>query len=180
VSELPRSDLGAHASVEARSTGAATSLRAPSATIADAEALERRSGRRAAFPAALTPSGPRHHDDDMLTVADAAHAARRSVRTLRRAYLSGRLTAHRDGNGRAVTIRYGDLRAWLTAKLIARPPAHAIPRAIARVDVRAGASTSAATGNAELLDAALQRRPRRARSAAAPRPAARPGFACQP
>jgi hypothetical protein len=31
----------------------------------------------------------RYHDDDLLTVAEAAREARRSVRTLRRAYRSG-------------------------------------------------------------------------------------------
>jgi hypothetical protein len=50
-----------------------------------------------------------HRDDDLLTVAEAALIAHRSVRTLRRGYLAGRIVAHRDGNGRGVTIRYADL-----------------------------------------------------------------------
>ncbi len=69
----------------------------------------------------------RYHDDAMLTVAEAARIARRSVRTIRRAYLAGRLVAHRDGNGRGVSIRYGDLVAWLTAEVIA-PARRARPR----------------------------------------------------
>src|SRR5213076_2102349 len=106
----------------------------------------------------------RYPDDDLLTVAEAARESRRSVRTLRRAYLSGKLIAHRDGNGRAVTIRYGDLRAWLTAKPI-RGAAPATPAgAIARADVRRPVDAGVPTGNPELLTAAMQRRRRRARA----------------
>jgi hypothetical protein len=104
----------------------------------------------------------------MLTVADAARLAHRSVRTLRRAYMAGRLIAHRDGNGRGVTIRYGDLRAWLTAHAIGRAPVPTgTAEAIARTDVRARPQGEARTGNAELLEAALRRRGRRARPVAA-------------
>src|SRR3954447_1075212 len=109
-----------------------------------------------------------YDDDDLLTVAEAARQARRSVRTLRRAYLSGRLIAHRDGNGRGVTIRYGDLRAWLTARSI-RGAGPATPaRAIARADVRPPVDTGVLTGNLELLTAALQPRRRRARIVSRP------------
>jgi excisionase family DNA binding protein len=51
--------------------------------------------------------------DDLLTVAEAAPIARRSVRTLRRAYGSGALRAHKDGNGRGIRIEYADLRDWI-------------------------------------------------------------------
>ncbi len=105
----------------------------------------------------------------MLTVAEAARIAHRSVRTLRRAYLSGRMVAHRDGNGRGVTIRYGDLRAWLTAEVIGRSPTRTIARAVARIDARARDDETSPTGNPELLAAALERRGRRARVAASPR-----------
>jgi hypothetical protein len=107
-------------------------------------------------------------DDDLLTVADAALIAHRSVRTLRRAYLAGRLVAHRDGNGRGVTIRYGDLLAWLTAGVV-QPPSHVESwNPIARVDVRTEADARVQTGNLELLSAARRRRATRARAAALP------------
>ena len=81
---------------------------------------------------------PRYHDDALLTVADAARLSRRSVRTLRRAYLSGRLTPHRVGNGRGLSIRFADLHAWLTAQVIApmRQPRGAVgaQHAVARRD----------------------------------------------
>lgn len=59
--------------------------------------------------------------DDVLTVAEAAALARRSVRTIRRAYRTGKLAAFRDGNGRGVRIRYEDLRDWLMARSAAKP-----------------------------------------------------------
>jgi excisionase family DNA binding protein len=119
----------------------------------------------------------RYHDDDVLTVADAAHLARRSVRTVRRAYLSGKLAAHRDGNGRGVSIRYGDLRAWLTAEVIAPAPAVTPSRVIARANVRGRTDTRVETGNTDLLTATLQQRRSRARASASPRLAGRPSGA---
>lgn len=112
------------------------------------------------------PDQPRFHYDDLLTVADAARIAQRSVRTIRRAYLSGRLIAHRDGNGRGVRIRYGDLHAWLTARVVT--PTGDVPSSqpAPRVDVRTQTQPRVKTGNLELLNAARQRarwsRPRRA------------------
>jgi hypothetical protein len=109
---------------------------------------------------------PRLHDEDMVTVADSARIAKRSVRTIRRAYLSGRLVAHRDANGRRITIRYGDLRAWLLADPIipeSEPPSSEL---VGRVDVRRRAPGPATTGNLELLAAARRRRTRRARDSA--------------
>jgi hypothetical protein len=112
------------------------------------------------------------HDNDMLSVAQAARVARRSIRTIRRAYLAGRLVAHRDGNGRGVTIRYGDLRAWLLAKRIsaARQPASARP--VGQVAMGKRTDGRARTGNLALLTAARERRASRARAGDAGRPAA--------
>ena len=112
------------------------------------------------------------HDNDMLTVAEAAGIARRSIRTIRRAYLAGRLVAHRDGNGRGVTIRYGDLRAWLLAKRIsaARQPASARP--VGQVVMRKRGDGRARTGNLALLTAARERRAKSGRGGDAGRPAA--------
>lgn len=101
--------------------------------------------------------------DDLLTVAVAAEIAARSVRTIRRAYRRGALVAHRDGNGRTVRIRYGDLWNWMTAKPVALPSVATDPptgeiRHRKRADSRSGPSE-----NLRLLDAARQRRnaPRR-------------------
>ena len=112
-------------------------------------------------------SNPR--DDDLLTVAEAALIAHRSVRTLRRAYLAGRLVAHRGGNGRGVTIRYGDLLAWLTADVVRPPSAVASSKPVARVDLRKQTNEKIETGNLELLSAARRRRATRAGAAAVSR-----------
>jgi hypothetical protein len=110
-----------------------------------------------------------HHDDDLLTVAEGARIAQRSVRALRRAYLAGRMVAHRDGNGRGVTIRYADLLAWLTADVILPPSTSATPGPSAHVAVGTQSSVHVETGNLELLSAARRRRATHARSSAAPR-----------
>ena len=57
-------------------------------------------------------------DDRLLTLKEAAEVARRSVRTLERAYRQGGLEAYRDGNGRGVSIEYRDLRAWMKRKRV--------------------------------------------------------------
>jgi hypothetical protein len=108
--------------------------------------------------------------DAMLTVVDAARIARRSVRTIRRAYLAGRLVAHRDGNGRGVSIRYDDLVAWLTAEVIGPTPDTAPSQPTLRVDVQKRVGGHVKTGNLELLSAVRQRRARRARASSAARP----------
>ncbi|MCA1853268.1 MAG: helix-turn-helix domain-containing protein [Beggiatoa sp.] len=108
----------------------------------------------------------------MLTVADAARVAQRSVRTIRRAYLSAKLVAHRDGNGRSVRIRYGDLRAWLMAEVIRQGRTEpASSQAVGRVKVRKPVEGRSKTGNLELLNAARARRTRAARASSAGRPA---------
>jgi excisionase family DNA binding protein len=65
--------------------------------------------------------------DDFLTVAAAATVAKRSIRTIRRAYRRGALAAHRDGNGRSVRICYRDLRRWMMAEPAAKPETGAAP-----------------------------------------------------
>lgn len=117
----------------------------------------------------------RFHDDDMITVADAARLAQRSVRTIRRAYLSAKLVAHRDGNGRSVRIRYGDLRVWLTAEVISPAPEPASLQPVGRGEVRKGTEGGVKSGNLELLTAARARRTRAARASSAGRPAAARG-----
>jgi hypothetical protein len=112
---------------------------------------------------------PRLHDEDMVTAADAARIAKRSVRTIRRAYLSGRLVAYRDANGRRITIRYGDLRAWLLAEPVTPLPDSPSSDLVGRVELRGQAQGAATTGNLELLAAARRRHARRARGSAAVR-----------
>jgi hypothetical protein len=78
----------------------------------------------------------RRHHADPHAIADRRRPGRAEVGTRDRpasvrAYLSGKLAAHRDGNGRGVSIWYGDLRAWLTAEVIA-PAAAVTPRARSR------------------------------------------------
>jgi hypothetical protein len=112
---------------------------------------------------------PAYHPDHLVTVADAARIAQRSVRTVRRAYLSGRLVAHRDGNGRGIRVRYADLRAWLLAEVVVPRPQPSQPQPMAQAATRKAADGRAKTGHLELLSAA---RERYARAAAAGRPAA--------
>jgi excisionase family DNA binding protein len=112
---------------------------------------------------------PSWHHDDMLTVTDAARIAQRSARTIRRAYLSGRLVAHRDGNGRGIRIRYGDLCAWMLAELVAPRSEPTSSELMARVDLK-GSRSRQNTGNLELLAAVRRRRSRRARASATAQP----------
>ena len=113
---------------------------------------------------------PRFHDQDMLTVTVAASIAQRSTRTIRRAYLSGRLLAHRDGNGRSVRIRYGDLRDWLLAELIAPISDVASSQPVARFRVPRKSAGGGKTGNLELLGVVRERHARRTRTSASGRP----------
>lgn len=100
--------------------------------------------------------------DDLISAADAASIAGRSIRTIRRAYRAGKLLAYRDGNGHGVRIRYSDLRQWMTAQTIAPSPdrddlAALMPRPAARSNV---AERSAEGGNEylALLKAVRRRR----------------------
>jgi hypothetical protein len=108
-------------------------------------------------------------DEDLLIVPDAAEVAQRSVRTIRRAYLSGRLVAHRDGNGRGVRIRYGDLRAWLLAEVVTPGAEPAPSTPVGAVNTRRHPGR---TGNLELLTVTRERLGRAARASSAGPPAA--------
>jgi hypothetical protein len=94
----------------------------------------------------------------LLTPARAAEIAERSVRTIRRAYSSGRLVAFRDGGGHCVRISYGDLRRWMMSEEIAssgtpsRQPA--VPLAAA------SAGNVEKSDNLALIRAARERRRR--------------------
>jgi excisionase family DNA binding protein len=114
------------------------------------------------------------HEDDLLTVAQAASVAQRSARTIRRAYLSARLVAHRDGNGRTVRIRYADLLAWLMAEPIAGTDASASTQTVGRADRRRHSDGRVKSVNLELLSAARARRLRAAGVSSAARPAGDP------
>jgi excisionase family DNA binding protein len=54
----------------------------------------------------------------LLTAEEAAAIARCSVKTVRRAYSSGALTAYRRGGSRAVLLDPDDVRAWAQAHLL--------------------------------------------------------------
>jgi excisionase family DNA binding protein len=99
----------------------------------------------------------RNDPDELLTVAAAAKVAKRSVRTIRRAYRCGALTAHRDGNGRTVRIRYDDLRRWMMAKPVAPPRLDDRPTGEIRHRKRRANPPSAPSRNRRLLNAVRQR-----------------------
>ena len=102
-------------------------------------------------------------DDELLSPERAAGIAGRSVRTIRRAYRSGRLLAYRDGNGQRVGIRYGDLRRWLQAATAAALPRDGreqeaqTPEPLRRLDMR-GRLPARPSENLALLKAARARR----------------------
>jgi hypothetical protein len=133
--------------------------------------LRIRSAPESVSESVLTTEHSRLYDDDVVTAADAAQIAQRSIRTIRRAYLSGKLLAHRDGNGRGVRIRYADLRAWLLAQPIRPAREQPASRPVARINVRKRPEGGAKTENLELLTAARERRGRAARVSGAGRPA---------
>jgi hypothetical protein len=102
-------------------------------------------------------------DDDLLSAEMAATIAERSVRTIRRAYAGGALVAYRDGGGRGVRIRYGDLRDWLLREPVAAtsPPTVSAGRPAGRVDDRRRDGRPAESQNLALLNAARRRRRKR-------------------
>ena len=75
--------------------------------------------------------------NDLISAADAASIAGRSIRTIRRAYRAGKLLAYRDGNGHGVRIRYSDLLRWMTAQAVG-PSRKAGPRGSNRPAGEAG------------------------------------------
>jgi excisionase family DNA binding protein len=102
--------------------------------------------------------------DEMLTVSEAAGLARRSPRTIRRAYQRGRLPAYRDGNGRGVRVRYEDLRKWMMSRAAGAHLQTDVPgKAIGETrKAKLPASHSRTTENLRLLRAARVRSERRA------------------
>jgi excisionase family DNA binding protein len=98
------------------------------------------------------------HEDELLTVAVAAALAGRSMRTIQRAYSAGNLLAYRDGNGRGVRIRYGDLRQWMMATIAATPKRHeeAPPPShpLKRLDMGGRTPATGPSENLALLNAA--------------------------
>jgi len=99
-------------------------------------------------------------DDDLLSAEMAAAIAERSVRTIRRAYAGGGLIAYRDGGGRGVRIRYGDLRDWLLREpaVAASSAVQAAERPVGRLDDRRRDAGPAESQNLALLNAARRRR----------------------
>lgn len=102
--------------------------------------------------------------DDLLTTAMAAAIAGCSARTIRRAYRAGALLAYRDGNGRGVRIRYGDLRQWMMAAPVGasarqeEDEARRLRRPLERLDMSGKApSRRRPSENLALLKAARRR-----------------------
>jgi excisionase family DNA binding protein len=116
-------------------------------------------------------------DDDLLAPTLAAEIAERSLRTIRRAYGSGTLRAYRDGGGRGVRIRYGDLRDWLLREPIVAAPRPSTERPLGRIDPARRRPAEGPSENLALLNAARKRRrSSRGRAGAAElRPGAREG-----
>lgn len=92
----------------------------------------------------------------------AAALAGRSVRTISRAYRGGTLRAYRDGNGRGVRIRFGDLRQWMMATTVAasarQQEAEHFVSPLERADMGGGKVTARGPSeNLALLNAARAR-----------------------
>jgi hypothetical protein len=113
------------------------------------------------------PASGGFQDDDLLSPFLAAAIAERSVRTIRRAYANGTLIAYRDGGGRGVRIRYGDLRDWLLSEPVATPVAPTPARPLGRIDPAGRDPARAESDNQTLLNAAREKRRRRPAAAAA-------------
>lgn len=100
-------------------------------------------------------------EGELLTPARAAALAGRSVRTIRRAYRAGALLAYRDGNGRGVHIRYGDLRRWMLARSAAASPPREQEdepdRLRKRLDMEGRVSPAGVSDNLALLNSARAR-----------------------
>jgi hypothetical protein len=121
-------------------------------------------------------------DEDLLTPAMAATIARRSVRTIRRAYGNGALVAYRDANGRGVRIRYRDLRNWMLHEPVTVKPAESLATtrlAGPAVTAVRGGRNASLSENLALLHAAREARARRVRGGASARRAAAPAASSQ-
>lgn len=100
--------------------------------------------------------------NDLISAADAASIAGRSVRTIRRAYRAGKLLAYRDGNGHGVRIRYSDLRRWMTAQAVgpvaeSEDLAAATARPVRQVNVSGRNAGGVTSDSLALLKAARRR-----------------------
>lgn len=110
---------------------------------------------------------PAYREEDLLTPALAATIADRSVRTIRRAYSVGTLVAYRDGGGRGVRIRYGDLLDWLLRGSAAVAGEDFVPGGpLFAADPSRRVRSSRRSENLALLSAARQRRNGRGGAAA--------------
>ena len=99
----------------------------------------------------------RFRSEDLLSPAVAADVAGCSVRTIRRAYLSGSLVAYRDAHGRSVRVSYGDLRSWMMSGLACSPALSEVE--LKRVEYgEAKRSSSKRSENLALLLEARKRR----------------------
>lgn len=116
----------------------------------------------ALLPASASPDDHSPGLDDLVSVSEAARIAGRCQRTIRRAYRAGGLTAYRDGNGRGVHIRYGDLREWMMTRKAAAPREQqvAIEKPIGQVHHRNRRARREPSENLNLLRAARQNRDR--------------------
>lgn len=108
------------------------------------------------MPRRTSPATPTDLDP-MLSAADAAVIAGRSVRTIRRAYRRGSLRAYRDGSGRGVRISQADLHRWMTASPASGERSEP-ERAVADVRHRKLPSRRGPSENLRLLNAARQLR----------------------
>lgn len=107
-------------------------------------------------------AGDNPRPDDLISAADAASIAGRSVRTIRRAYRAGKLLAYRDGNGHGVRIRYSDLRRWMTAQAVgpvaeSEDLAAATARPVRQVNVSGRNAGGVTSDSLALLKAARRR-----------------------
>jgi excisionase family DNA binding protein len=116
----------------------------------------RDSGHLSLNQASQVEAGPAPRE--LLTVAEAAQIARRSVRTLRRAYWRGALPAYRDGNGRTIRIEYGDLRDWMKRKPASPSRRDGDGHPTARISSIEERRTPKLAENLRLLDTARERR----------------------
>lgn len=99
-----------------------------------------------------------YSEGDLLTVAEAARVARRSVRTIRRAYKGGTLVAYRDAGGRGVRVRYEDLCRWMTSEMVVTALGFDGLGAVGVAGKRRLGLTSSRSENLALLAAARHRR----------------------
>lgn len=91
----------------------------------------------------------------LLTVEEAAVIARCSIKTVRRAYTNGALTAYRRRGSRAVLLDPGDVRVWLQGQLV-----HPTVPAATRQPSRSHSRKPAVAGGTLSQQGAVASRPR--------------------